>query len=581
MENIKYFFEQNKDRCEVLFNREFKSHFEYLSAQQGSMGFPLKFTHKDFPPLGVKIVPKGAAGINAEIEILSRLCKLDTPGVIKNYYTFDCDYTNSQLLNLKRIFNSPWEINKIPKKRSFVFIVTNWARHKDLFEFINSNISILTPLDIKCLLFQIIESLATIQKKYPFFRHNDLHEGNILVFQNQDTTLQLYSSNNKIFKVPTRGINIKLWDFDRSNIKGIVDNKRYSSDNKKNTDKNHYLDLFNIMARLKHLLYHEKFKKETDFIEKAILKKYRKIDVEGNVFESRGKIFKKDIKVGEKWKLDRMEELTTPKQLLDHLYFRDFRKKLIVAFDMDHTIGSFGIFYDLSMWIIENKIDRDIISIDSMLDTMYDDKNSFFDIMFRPGILDVFKDLNEKRKKKICEKIILFTNNNRCNFWPEMISGWLNKRLRFKLFDCILCMPVKPNRRTKWKAERKPSSTCRQSQHKNLDEFLKCAGLNKQDCKILFFDDKEHKQMMENTVVKYIKVPIYNPYTEYDILDKYIDKLDELFEDKKDGDRFGQVFVELERIKTHKKKKEGKIFRDREEIIKVETNNFFENYFNK
>jgi hypothetical protein len=97
--------------------------------------------------------------------------------------------------------------------------------------------------------------------------------------------------------------------------------------------------------------------------------------------------------------------------------------------------------------------------------------------------------------------------------------------------------------------------------------------------------------MMENTVVKYIRVPIYNPYTEYNILDKYIDNLDNLFDEKyleedgeEDGDtttyedNFGQVLIALENMRgeSHKKKK-GKKFVD-EEIIKIETDNFFENY---
>lgn len=62
--------------------------------------------------------------------------------------------------------------------------------------------------------FQMIHTLACIQKKYPSFVHNDLFLRNILaVEETQSKGVIEYKWGDRVFRLPTNGIHIKLNDF--------------------------------------------------------------------------------------------------------------------------------------------------------------------------------------------------------------------------------------------------------------------------------------------------------------------------------------------------------------------------------
>jgi hypothetical protein len=73
------------------------------------------------------------------------------------------------------------------------------------------------------LFFQILHTLAVIQKEYPDFRHNQLHPNKIYCyFKNKQNN---YSFENIIFNVPDIGFDIKLYHYDKSNIYSRWDNQ--------------------------------------------------------------------------------------------------------------------------------------------------------------------------------------------------------------------------------------------------------------------------------------------------------------------------------------------------------------------
>lgn len=76
----------------------------------------------------------------------------------------------------------------------------------------------------KSLLFQIISVLHVIQKKYPNFRHNDLHDGNILFFKVEPIGNFKYIINGITYVIPNVGIRLGIWDFDFASIAGDLDN---------------------------------------------------------------------------------------------------------------------------------------------------------------------------------------------------------------------------------------------------------------------------------------------------------------------------------------------------------------------
>jgi hypothetical protein len=66
------------------------------------------------------------------------------------------------------------------------------------------------------LFFQILHTLAIIQKEYPGFRHNQLYPNKIYCYFKEKKNN--YSFENIIFDVPDIGFDIKLYHFDKANI---------------------------------------------------------------------------------------------------------------------------------------------------------------------------------------------------------------------------------------------------------------------------------------------------------------------------------------------------------------------------
>jgi hypothetical protein len=97
------------------------------------------------------------------------------------------------------------------------------------------------PLDVvmlKSILFQIIYTIYRIRKKYPKFRHNDLHAENIMLmfdskfqYEPESPTFIVFKDNNTFYNVPYFGVICKIIDFGYSVLpelnlySNIVDDK--------------------------------------------------------------------------------------------------------------------------------------------------------------------------------------------------------------------------------------------------------------------------------------------------------------------------------------------------------------------
>jgi serine/threonine protein kinase len=107
-------------------------------------------------------------------------------------------------------------------------IVTEWINSGNLKEYLekhknNPNL----PYLIKSIVFQMTYSLACLQKRWPAFRHNDLHPGNILIYSlpTNRGPYTSYKYYDKIFRVPNYGVYCVITDFGLSEISTKVDNK--------------------------------------------------------------------------------------------------------------------------------------------------------------------------------------------------------------------------------------------------------------------------------------------------------------------------------------------------------------------
>lgn len=175
-----------------------------------------------------------------------------------------------------------------------IVILAEWANGGDLKKFIRSNIKKWFQKGERycnkiwgVIYFQFLQMLICIFDKYPNFRHNDLKVDNILVSkknikENQPDKYYLYKIGKKKFVIPDLGFQLKLWDFDLSNIDNKIDN--YKTDDMEEygirKTRNQYYDMHSFLNYLR--LYviggeyrHFITKKVSNFWRRIIPVKYR------------------------------------------------------------------------------------------------------------------------------------------------------------------------------------------------------------------------------------------------------------------------------------------------------------------
>jgi len=175
-----------------------------------------------------------------------------------------------------------------------------------------------------------------------------------------------------------------------------------------------------------------------------------------------------------------------------------------VVFDLDETLGHFvqlGIFNDL----LEKYYKKPISS------------NNFFKLMdifpevLRPNILKILSYLKQKKIKGICNKVIIYTNNQGHKEWTIKIKDFLEKKLKYKLFDQIIGA---------YKVHNKLMEPLRTSHDKTSRDLLNIANLP-ENSKVCFLDDLYHP-LMDNDNTYYINVtPYHYTYTFTEMAERY------------------------------------------------------------
>ena len=172
--------------------------------------------------------------------------------------------------------------------------------------------------------------------------------------------------------------------------------------------------------------------------------------------------------------------------------------KYAVVFDLDETLGYFtqlARFWDLTRLYIDNH---------SLEDKYFFSLIDKFDNILRPKILDILKIIKKKKKQKLCDFVMIYTNNNGPNEWADLIQSYFHYKLNYKLFDRII---------RAYQINGKHIEPDRTSHDKSFDDFLKCTDLPA-STKICFLDDKIHKEMEHENVI-YIKLKPYRCYNSF------------------------------------------------------------------
>ncbi len=105
-------------------------------------------------------------------------------------------------------------------------------------------------------------------------------------------------------------------------------------------------------------------------------------------------------------------------------------KHYVVVFDLDETLGHFeqlSIFWDaLNKYCNYSLNKQDLFNLFDL-----------FPKFLRPKIFKILKYLKEKKLNKICDKVMIYTNNNGRE-WPHLIKDYFDHKLHYKLFDQLI-----------------------------------------------------------------------------------------------------------------------------------------------
>lgn len=185
-------------------------------------------------------------------------------------------------------------------------------------------------------------------------------------------------------------------------------------------------------------------------------------------------------------------------------------QQYIVVFDMDETLGHFeqlSIFWDVLNNYLKKKYNKKIDKIE--LYNIIDN----FDKILRPKILNILEYLKTKKESKLCDKVIIFTNNI-SKEWSNLISSYFNYKLQYNLIDQVIAA---------YKTKGKIVEPNRTQYNKSFIDLINCTKLP-EDTQVCFFDDVMHPDMDHNNVV-YLKIkPYVYSYKNEDMINNYYKK---------------------------------------------------------
>jgi hypothetical protein len=109
----------------------------------------------------------------------------------------------------------------IQKCNNVTFMYSEYANSGTLKSFLKKNKTNILPIHFRTIVTQILYNLYRIQKKYPSFRHHDLHADNILINSSSPSRVKLYKINNSTLKVHDIGIQALISDYGLSTVNGV------------------------------------------------------------------------------------------------------------------------------------------------------------------------------------------------------------------------------------------------------------------------------------------------------------------------------------------------------------------------
>ena len=223
----------------------------------------------------------------------------------------------------------------IKKCDNMSILYTQYANNGNLLEFLKKNKDKLLPIHFRTIVTQVLYNLYRINKKYPTFRHNDLHLENILINTSKPSRIKLLKINNTQFKVHDIGLQTLISDFGLSMIKGTknpeidVDPAWYKKHSGISQNSHYLYDAHCFLTRMRATIKVHGIQSGFEtvaFIERILPMEY--------LYKDSYKVYDHRLRVSPLGHPD----LPTFKQIFNDRYFSPY-KKAIVPLDITTIIG--------------------------------------------------------------------------------------------------------------------------------------------------------------------------------------------------------------------------------------------------
>lgn len=159
----------------------------------------------------------------------------------------------------------------------------------------------------------------------------------------------------------------------------------------------------------------------------------------------------------------------------------------VIVLDLDETLGSFADLYIL--WCGIRQIWPNCNDFSSLIE--------LYPEFLRYGILTIMEYLYDAKVKQLCDKILVYTNNQCSVKWVKYICNYIESKVRERfpsqklaLFDQHICA---------FQINNRPIEMCRTSHHKRLDDLFRCSKVS-ENADICFIDDTEFPYMKGSAV---------------------------------------------------------------------------------
>jgi hypothetical protein len=178
----------------------------------------------------------------------------------------------------------------------------------------------------------------------------------------------------------------------------------------------------------------------------------------------------------------------------------------IVVFDLDETLGYFGelgLFWDC----LQTYIDKYATERFALAQPEFNGLLDLFPEFIRPNMFQILQYIQYKKNLHKCDKIMIYTNNQRPVEWAQYIKTYFEKKTSAYIFDQII---------NAFKVNGKFVELLRTTHKKTHDDLVKCTKLP-QETQICFFDDRLHMGMCSDHIY-YINLKPYIYKLHYEVL---------------------------------------------------------------